>query len=300
MAVCVVGTLFAALQQPRAAWEAVARAGWRYIAFGSLMVCFATNYAFGLMLCNASVAVCSLDAMNSLWMRQPDAIDAAAFQLEVGKHESAAQRPSHGRPHELLPRPGRRFRRPRPQVMLFYLNPFWAAILDTVVLGRSLPTHTLQAMPCALFAVAIPTALDTFFGDTGADAGGKGPFWMLVGFACALLGGVGYAGFLTTCQAAAKADPNIPMNLGAVVGNGTAGVCGMLSLLSRGVDVGALMPGGYFWLLLATDAGCVAAAMALLCMAGSRLPSSDLALILLSEVAAGAPRRIGGRGPALA
>lgn len=98
MAVCVVGTLFAALQQPRAAWEAVARAGWRYIAFGSLMVCFATNYAFGLMLCNASVAVCSLDAMNSLWMRHPDAIDAVAFQLEVGKHESAAQRPSHGRP----------------------------------------------------------------------------------------------------------------------------------------------------------------------------------------------------------
>jgi hypothetical protein len=105
-------------------------------------------------------------------------------------------------------------------------------LLDAAVLGQEVPWRTVVALVCAIGATALPTAHVLLQRAGPTDRGGckivdggddncapvHSPLESAVGFSLSLVGGMGYACYLTACRSAALSCPHVPMNLAALLG----------------------------------------------------------------------------------
>lgn len=143
-------------------------------------------------------------------------------------------------------------------IVLFSLNPLWAALLGWAWLGDAVPAHTVAAMLVAAVAVCV-AFLPQVLGDKDAQPapaadGASRP--TLHGNVCALLTGATLAAFITASRAGALRTPGAPMGIAPSLGSFGAAIGAALVLPFVGVSAASLaaIDPGLFFAAVVADA----------------------------------------------
>jgi len=169
-------------------------------------------------------------------------------------------------------------------LLLISLNPLWAALLGWLTLGEALPCRTIVALLVALLSLAV-----VFFPELVPSAGaiqsdpGAGSS---VGTAFALGTGLSVALYITVVRHAATRCPKASMSASAGLG---ALAAALLATAATALRDASVLKGldAKFWLYSGLDALTVAVAYVLQNLALRLITGTELALILLLQVALG-------------
>jgi drug/metabolite transporter (DMT)-like permease len=197
-------------------------------------------------------------------------------------------------------------------IMLFSLNPLWAAVLGLLFLKDKVRRHTWIAMAIAGCAVAlafVPTVLKELMSASGSHAaadaftvnfaqklpqvprGGDeegASHSTLHGNLIAFTTGVTLAAFITSSRAGSLSDPNAPMGVAPALGSlGAAMIATPIAIMSWHTLPLATICDPWFLLFIFVDAVLEAFYDLWMGMAAEYITSCEVALVLLLEIPLG-------------